>query len=338
MRPRFALAGRAKAPVTTWSEVELMKCEWVRENIVLQVYGELADDARHELEQHVARCADCAAELKAEQDFHALLAQDRAADPTPNLVAASRMRLQEALETAKQGSVWSRLAFDPAIWLRQVRFSPALASAILIVGFAGGVTTTYKLYGTRPTNTAVVQNPSNPNPVPTEASITGISSIVQQPGTNQISIKYNTVATQEAQGSLNDEKIQQLLLYAARNNYNTGVRVDSVDLLAQKSGDMQVREALMYALQNDTNPGVRLKSLDALGNYVKNDTNVRDAVLRALVNDGNSGVRIEALRLIEPVKADGSVRGVLMALAAKDTSQYIKSQARTMLAQLPEID
>ena len=174
--------------------------------------------------------------------------------------------------------------------------------------------------------------------VPTEASITGISSIVQEPGTNQISIKYNTVSTQEAQGSLNDQKIQQLLLYAARNNYNTGVRVDSVDLLAQKTGDMQVREALMYALQNDTNPGVRLKSLSALGNYVKNDTNVRDAVLRALVNDTNSGVRIEALRLIEPVKADGSVRGVLMALAAKDQSTYIKSQARTMLAQLPEID
>ena len=314
-----------------------MKCEWVRENIVLQVYSELADDARHELEQHVARCGDCAAELKAEQEFHALLAQDRAPDPTPNLVADSRMRLQEALETTKQGSVWSRLAFDPAIWLRQVRFSPALASAILILGFAGGVTTTYKFYGSRPTNVAEIQNP-NVSAVPTEASITGISSIVQQPGTNQISIKYNTLSTQEAQGSLNDDKIQQLLLYAARNNYNTGVRVDSVDLLSKSTGDMQVREALMYTLQNDTNPGVRLKSLDALGNYVKNDTNVRDAVLRALVNDTNSGVRIEALRLIEPVKADGSVRGVLMALASKDQSTYIKSQARTLLAQLPEID
>jgi len=320
-----------------------MKCEWVRENIVLQVYGELADDARHELEQHVARCADCAAELKAEQEFHALLAQDRAADlllkdPSPNLLAASRMRLQEALETAKQGSFFSRLAFDPAIWLRQVKFSPALASAILILGFAAGVGTTYKIYGARPTTTAGVPNTANPTAVPTEASIASISSIVQQPGTNQISIKYNTLSTQEAQGSLNDEKIQQLLLYAARNNYNTGVRVDSVDLLAQKTGDMQVREALMYALQNDTNPGVRLKSLSALGNYVKDDTNVRDAVLRALVNDTNSGVRIEALRLIEPVKADGSVRGVLMALSAKDQSTYIKSQARTMLAQLPEID
>ena len=314
-----------------------MKCEWVRENIVLEVYNELADDARHELEQHVARCGDCAAELKAEQEFHALLAQDRAPDPTPNLVADSRMRLQEALETTKQGSVWSRLAFDPAIWLRQVRFSPALASAILILGFAGGVTTTYKFYGSHPTNIAENQNP-NISAVPTEASITGISSIVQQPGTNQISIKYNTLSTQEAQGSLNDDKIQQLLLYAARNNYNTGVRVDSVDLLSKSTGDMQVREALTYTLQNDTNPGVRLKSLDALGNYVKNDTNVRDAVLRALVNDTNSGVRIEALRLIEPVKADGSVRGVLMALASKDQSTYIKSQARTLLAQLPEID
>jgi len=317
-----------------------MKCEWVRENIVLHVYGELADDVRHELEQHVSRCADCAAELKSQQDFHALLLEDRAGDPllndpSPNLLASSRMRLQEALETAPQGTFWSRLPFDPVEWLRQVRFSPALASVILIFGFAGGVGTAYKIY--RPPQTTIAGT-AIATPAPTEASISGIESITPVPGTDQVSIKYNSVSPQEVHGSLNDQQIQQLLLYAARNNYNSGVRVDSVDLLAQRSGDMQVREALIYALQNDTNPGVRLKSLTALGNYVKTDTNVRDAVLRALVNDTTSGVRIEALRLIEPVKADGSVRGVLMALAAKDQSTYIKSQARTMLAQLPEID
>ena len=313
-----------------------MKCEWVRENIVLQVYGELADDVRHELEQHVARCADCAAELKAEQDFHALLTQDRSVDPSPNLLASSRMRLQEALETARQGSFFSRLAFDPAIWLRQVRFSPALASVIVILGFAGGVGTMYRFYGPHSSPVAGI-TATNPA-APTDASIAGINSVTPIPGTDQVTIKYSTLSPQEAQGTLNDQKIQQLLLYAARNNFNSGVRVDSVDLLAQRSSDQQVREALIYALQNDTNPGVRLKSLNALGNYVKDDTNVRDAVLRALLNDTNSGVRIEALHLIEPVKADGSVRGVLMALAAKDQSTYIKSQARTMLAQLPEID
>lgn len=308
-----------------------MKCEWVRENIVLHVYGELADDARHELEQHIARCADCALELRAEQNFHELLSADRAEEPSPNLLTSSRMRLQESLETAQQGAWWHRLAFDPANWLRQIRFSPALASAILIFGFAGGMGTAYKVMQ-HPTDARVIEPPT-----PVAASIAGIDSVTQAPDTNQVTIRYNTLSTQEASGSLNDQKIQQLLLYAARNN-NSGVRVDSVDLLAQRSSDLQVREALIYALQNDTNPGVRLKSLDALGNYVKSDTNVRDAVLRALVNDSNQGVRIEALRLIEPVKADGSVRGVLMALAAKDQSTYVKSQARTILAQLPEID
>lgn len=315
-----------------------MKCEWLRENIVLYVYGELADDARHELEQHVARCADCAAELKAEQDFHAMLSRDHAADPTPNLLAASRMRLQDALETTQQGGFLSRLVFEPAHWLRQVRFSPALASAILIIGFAGGVGTTYKVFGTHPAGPIALIPQDTTQQTPTDASIAGISSITQDPGTNKVSIKYNTLSTQEYQGSLNDQRVQQLLLYAARNNFNSGVRVDSVDLLAQKTNDLQVRDALIYALQNDSNPGVRLKSLAALGAYVKGDSNVRDAILRALVNDTNSGVRIEALRLLEPVQADGSVRGVLMTLAAKDQSQYIRSQARTMLAQLPEID
>ena len=276
--------------------------------------------------------ADCAAELKAEQEFHALLSNELAGEPSANLLAASRMKLQESLETAEQGGFWRRLAFDPANWLRQVRFSPALASVILILGFAGGIGTSYKVFA-RPAQGPVVSTAA-----PVESSITGIQSITQQTGTNQIDIKYNTVSTQEAQGSMNDQRIQQLLLFAARSNYNSGVRMDSVDLLTQKPDVSQVRDALLYALRYDTNPGVRLKALDGLGGFVKDDVRVRDVVLEALVNDANPGVRTEALRLIEPVKADGSVRGVLMTLAAKDQSQYIKSQARTMLAQLPEID
>ena len=285
----------------------------------------------------MARCADCALELKSEKDFQALLAREVVPEPTPNLLAASRMRLQESLETAEQGRFWHKLAWDPANWLRQMKFSPALASAILIVGFAGGVGTTYRIYAHRPGVPSIVADATQPQGT-TDASIAGIQSITQNPGTNQIDIKYNTVTTQEAQGSLNDQQIQQLLLYAARNNYNSGLRMDSVDLLTQKPADSQVREALLYTLQYDSNPGVRLKSLSALGAYVKDDTRVRDAVLQALLNDSNQGVRNEALRLIEPVKADGSVRGVLMTLAARDQSTYIKSQARTMLAQLPEID
>jgi hypothetical protein len=309
-----------------------MKCEWVQDNILLYIYNELADDARYELEQHLGRCTDCAAELKAARAFHGTISQHPVLEPTPNLLAASRMRLQEALETTPQGGFWQRLTFDPAIWLRQVRFSPALAAAIFIIGFAGGIGAMYTMTPGGP--------PLGPGPIPApqEASITGIRSVTTEPGSDQVNIKYDTVHTEEAKGSLNDQRIQQLLLYAARNNYNSGVRMDSVDLLTQKPDDTRVREILIYALHNDSNPGVRLKAIEGLGSFVKDDTRVRDAVLNALMTDNNPGVRTQALLLLQPVKADGSVRAALQHLAETDQNQYIRSQARTVLAQLPEID
>lgn len=309
-----------------------MKCEWVQQNLVLYVYDELADDARYELEQHVARCADCAAELKANQAFHARLSRLPVQEPSPNLLTASRMRLQESLETAEQGGFWQKLTFDPGAWLREVRFAPALAAVILIVGFAGGVGATYKVVGARQTNAGV------PAAAPVESSITGIRSVSQEPGSDKINIRYDTTSIQETQGSMNDQRIQQLLLYAARSNYNSGVRIDSVDILTKSPQDPNVREALIYALRYDSNPGVRLRALEGVGPFVKSDTRVRNAVLEALLNDNNTGMRTQALHLLGPVRADGSVRAVLYKLAESDSNQYIRSQARTQIAQLPEID
>ena len=312
-----------------------MKCDWVRENILLYVYNELADDARYELEQHLGRCPECATELKATRKFHALLSTSPVDEPTPNLLTASRMRLQEVLETATQGGFLSRFVFDPGAWLRQIRFAPALAAAIFILGFGGGIAATYKVVS----GPKLAPLPGIEKAAPVgEANITGIQSVTQEPGSDQVTIKYNTTSTQEAQGPLNDARIQQLLLFAARNNYNSGVRMDSVDLLTQKPDDTRVREALMYALHYDNNPGVRLKAIEGLGSFVKDDMRVRDAVLNALISDSNPGVRTQALHLLEPVKADSSVRAVLQRLAENDQNQYIRSQARTVLAQLPEID
>ena len=308
-----------------------MKCEWVQENILLHIYNELADDARYELEQHVARCTECAGELKAARQLHATLSQFPVQEPSPNLITASRMRLQEELETTEQGGFWQRLVFDPGAWLRPIKLAPALAAAIFIVGFAGGIGATYQMMNGR----APVDVSAG---TPTESSITGIQSITQEPGSSQISIRYNTVSTQQTQGSLNDQRIQQLLLFATRNNYNSGVRMDSVDLLTQAPNDIRVREALLYALRYDSNPGVRLKAIEGLGSYVKTDVRVRDAVLEALVNDSNPGLRTQALHLLEPVRADSSVRVVLQKLADNDQNLYIRSQARNVLSQMSEID
>jgi hypothetical protein len=274
--------------------------------------------------------------LKAARKFHATLSEMPAVEPAPNLLASSRMRLQEALETAQPGGFWQRAILEPGVWLRQIRMAPALAAAIFIVGFGGGIGATYNFLSAPGGPVAVTDQPLVQ---PLESSaIAGIRSVTEEPGSNRVSIKYDTVLTQEAQGSLNDQRIQQLLLFAASNNYNSGVRMDSVDLLTQAPDDSRVREALMYALQNDTNPGVRLKALDGLSGFVRQDARVKDEVLRALIGDTNSGVRLQALRLVEPMKADSTVRSVLTRLAQTDQNVSIRSQARTMLAQMPEMD
>lgn len=311
-----------------------MKCEWVQQNVVFYVYDELPDDARHELEQHVARCADCSAELEAVGSCRNELVRGNPVEgPSPNLLTSSRMKLQEALESAEQGGWWSRLVFDPMRWLNHVRFAPALASAIFIVGFAAGIGATYKMVRGRYPDLPIV----HPAETPVTASISGISSISQQPGSNQVTIKYDTVSPQQLSGPMSDPQVQQLLLYAARNNFNAGVRMDSVNLLTQQPSNEHVREALLYALRYDSNAGVRLKALDGLGPYVKDDVHVRDAMLEVLMADTNPGVRIEALHLLEPVRADSSVRIVLERLE-KDENRYIRSQARSLLAQLPEMN
>ena len=312
-----------------------MNCDWVKSNITLYVYEELADDARYELEQHVARCGPCAAELDQMRQFRASMSEVPQPEPSPVLLAASRMRLQEALEETRQRRNW--WAPDLSAWLRQMKFSPALAAVLLMLGFAGGAGTAWRIAAGSPAASSP-SSLSSASPAAIEADIAGISAISQQPGSNQIQIKYDTLVPQKIEGSLNDQRIQQLLLFAARSNYSSGVRQDSVDLLSQKPGDQRIREALRASLLYDTNPGVRLKALEALGPYVRDDTSVRDAVLEALQNDANPGVRAEAIHLLQPCRADGSVRQVLQKLAAQDQSRFIRQQSTRVLASVPEID
>ncbi len=304
-----------------------MNCEWVRKNTALYLYDELADDARHELEQHIRRCPDCAAELAAQQEFQEQMNVLPVEEPSASFLAAARMRLQESLETAQQNRAWyHRLVFDPMAWMRQVRFSPALAMVIFLIGFGGGLGAMYSMKG--------AVSPAAPA---VEASIGGITSIEKQPGTDNVKVQYDKRLPASVQGSVSDPKVQDLLLYAAKSNENSGVRLNSVDVLTSKADDPRVRETLTYALRYDSNPGVRLMALDGLGSYVKQDIRVRNAVLEALLNDSNLGVRSGALHALEPVRADSSVRMALQQLSKEDPSEYIRTESKRVLASMPSI-
>jgi HEAT repeats/Putative zinc-finger len=310
-----------------------MNCDWAKDNIVLYIYEELPDDARFEFERHVQRCVSCHADLESAREFKHNLAELPVEEVSPNFLTSNRMELQEALEHAQPArSGWGMFVFDFAGWMHQLKLAPALTAALLVIGFAGGTLTGWRISQQPPGPTP---GGGGPQPQPT---IAAVESVIPQADSNKVTIKYDTLNSQTKEGDSSDPEIQQLLLMAARNNRNSGVRLDSIDILKSQPEDNAVREALVYALRYDQNPGVRLKALDGLKGYVKDDVHVRDAVLEALLHDANAGVRSQAISLLDVVKADSSVRDTLKVLAERDQSPYIRNESKRILASMPNLD
>ena len=321
-----------------------MNCELAHERIVTAAYGELPDEQIHELDRHMTGCPDC------HQDREQLLAMKILADahpvlePPANLVARSRMRLEEALDALPPKSWYERLTQRMTNNFASIQAAPVAACLLLVVGAGAGILGSYEYVQSRAARTASVAQNRVAAPVETpSAEIASISSIVRQPNSEIVDVTYNQVVPEHMQGSLDDPKIRELLMLASENSASAGVRDDSVGLLAaecraghscQAAG---IRDALMVVLRYDKNAGVRLKALDGLEPYVAADTRVRDAVLEALLNDTDPRIRTKAVDILEPVEADTSVRQVLHTVANSDQNPHIRTVSREVLSRVPEI-
>jgi anti-sigma factor RsiW len=329
-----------------------MNCELAHERIVTAAYGELPDEQVHELERHIVDCAECLREreqllaLKLLADVYPVL------EPEANLLARSRMRLEEALDALPPKRWYERLSQRITNNFASLQAAPVAACLLLLMGAGVGSLGSYQLARIRTAHLAAAQAAKAQQiqtvsvaaaPGAEIASVANISSIVRQPNSEMVEVRYNQLVPQRMQGSLDDPAIRQLLMLASQNSSSAGVRDDSVGLLAaecraghscQAAG---IRDALMVALRYDKNAGVREKALKGLEPYVAEDVRVRDAVLEALMNDADPRIRTAAINIIEPVEADTSVRQVLSTVANSDQNPHIRTVSRQVLSRVPEI-
>ena len=306
-----------------------MTCEGARESIILAAYGELPDENAVGLEHHVSACEECLRELKATRAMVDAMALHPMTEPDPNLLAQSRMRLDEALDAIPQHGFLMRLRANAQAWLGHLQGAPALATLLLGVGFLGG-NFTHRYQDAR----APRKQPATILSNPTGGGVSSISGITQLPG-DMVQVSYNRVVPEMAQGSLDDPHIRQLLMVGTKAGTTNGVRLDSVVLLAgecligheckMEADGTGLRAALLTSLRTDRNPGVRLKALEGLQPYVSQDLRVRDAVAQALLTDASATVRTRAIAILEPVQSDTSVRQVLRTVSTTDENPYIRT-------------
>jgi hypothetical protein len=112
-----------------------MKCETHNRTSFWAQYGELPDELQFPLEQHLGTCEDCRREWNALLALNEELALTPMMEPSPNLLAASRMRLDEALDTLPPRSISQRFFGNAFRWLGFLQGAPALATLLLGLGF-----------------------------------------------------------------------------------------------------------------------------------------------------------------------------------------------------------
>jgi hypothetical protein len=302
-----------------------MNCESVTKLIPLYFYGELPPEEEDRLEQHLDTCQACASQAESQRALSAALDR-RAMQPSAALLAECRHDLMRAVYRHEapvlrspqppRGGLHNSFSF--AAWLPSLGpwRMPLGASALLALGFVAARLTAPGAAG--PFTTAAL-TPDN-----AILSVRSVQPAREGAQAGEVQIVLDETRRRVISGQLNDTNIQRLMLAAAHDENNPGMRWESVDLLKSHSDSSQVRELLLNRVAEDPNPGVRLKALDGLKTYT-GDPEVRKVLAEVLENDDNPGVRIAVVDALT-AHADDNMVGLLQGVVEKEDNTYVRNR------------
>ncbi|MGA2880406.1 MAG: HEAT repeat domain-containing protein [Bryobacteraceae bacterium] len=306
-----------------------MTCEEARKNLPLFLYGELSFDEEELVEVHIDECDACRQELELEKAMFAALDGVELV-PSAEALAESRAELRSRLALAGQplgtspvrGSAWwDKLREGFTI---HFHFAPGIAqvagaAVMLALGFLTARMTPNSLLG-------------NWHSAGMVAPATSRVRYVEPVSPGRVQIVLDETRQRVLSGSVDDAAIQGLLLTAAKDSSDAGLRVESVDLLKNNSQSAEIRKALVYSLEHDPNAGVRLKALDGLKQFAQ-DPDTRQALTQVLLKDDNPGVRTQVIDLLVQRHTDAMV-GVLQELMEKEDNSYIRMRCQKVLQEM----
>src|SRR5687768_7116980 len=266
-----------------------MNCEPVRNSLSLLLYGELSFDEEERVEQHLDQCESCRELFRKERALHEFLAAEEIELPA-GMAGQCRRELRARLRqeglAPQQPAAGQRPNWLNGLWPAGSLLRPAGALALVALGFFGGRFVPDNLAPFTADQRAGLLQP--------------ISSRVRYLNPDErggVQIVVDETRQRTLSGRLEDETIQQLLLTAAKDSNDPGLRVESVDILKDQCERIEVRQALLHALQQDSNAGVRLKALEGLKPYAT-DPQTRKVLSHVLLTDENPGVRTQAIDLL----------------------------------------
>jgi anti-sigma factor RsiW len=304
-----------------------MTCSDVLENLSFYVYGELNFTTEELIEQHLDKCAGCRAALERERLWHQAVQAEPAEAPL-DLLSHCRRDLHESLEIVRETRQPAWLRWLDSLGFRSNAWSMRIATASLLVCLGFGLSRLMENHGLPMAFPAKdVAEMSVVNPL--QAHVRAI----EPAAGDRVQIVVDEVREHVISGSRDDDRIRQLLLTASQEAIDPAIRLDSVELLKDDSGD-DVRTALLDSVRNDPNAGVRLKALEALGQF-PSDSEIRQTLLSVLARDESADVRTQAVDLLVPLQGGSNLTpqlaGALESVMRSDPDGYIRMRCRQAL-------
>jgi hypothetical protein len=284
-------------------------CEEISELLMFYVCGEVNEQERIAIEEHLANCEACRAELSEERTFQDAVGSFPQAgerlDTAGILLSQCRSEFAEKLDDLERPAIREKV---PAVgWMRGwMVLHPAWSGAgLVLLGLVAG--TEYAQWSSARTESTSPVQVLNVRPSAqitddqlSKMAVAGINFTPSPlPGSKNVRVRLNAEQPVEVDGNLDDSNVRTVLTFVVKNGerFDSGMRLDCLDALKARAEDAEVRAALLAAARKDQNPAVRLKALEALRDAGVDNT-VRGALLEALQHDSNPGVRVEAVNLL----------------------------------------
>lgn len=319
-------------------------CEKIRTQLGMLLYGELSFDEEGSVDAHLEGCAECRTALERERALHAAF-DGAEVEPPASVLWEARQNLQVRIAaersqapSSSRGAGWwdqfvDALMLRPAggvrggsSWLR-----PAGALALVAIGFLAA--------RVAPDAGVGVVGMSLADP-----GAQRVRSVAPAPD-GGVQIVLDETRQRVVSGGLDDRNIRVLLLSAAKDPSDPGLRYETVGILNDRAQASEVRDTLIYALEHDENAGVRLKAMDGLKPFAQ-QPEVRKALSGVLLSDGNPGMRTQAIDLLTQGVGestglggdnaaghalDRDVIGTLQELMNRENNAYVRQRGQRVL-------
>jgi hypothetical protein len=325
-----------------------MDHEKYRELTELLFYDELDEPGRKEIKEHMLTCKECAAAYEELKRLNGLLEKYTPMEATDALLREARESFGSRLRDQRnRTSLWDRFA-DWAGEALFPRYKIALGTAAAVTV---GLLTGYGLFHTPQSGQRLAEAPQEGTlrtaadelrpSMPEGGQIANVKFIDSDANKGEVEFTFDAVMPVHMKGNVNDPKIQQVLAHALLNEQNPGVRLRSVNAIAEEHTgklDDEIKNVLITAVKSDENPGVRKQALVALQKF-STDPDIKHVLLDILLHDSNSAIRIAAINALASQKDSLHDNDILFVLKQKmnsDDNPYVRLRSRAVLQEIKQ--